>query len=92
MKWNVLPSLNLEKISGTRCLLLGAGTLGCAVSRNLMAWGVRNITFIDNGRVSYSNPARQSLYVFDDCAGSVEKASAAAAALKKIFPDIVCLD
>jgi hypothetical protein len=22
-------------------------------------WGVRDITFVDNGRVSYSNPARQ---------------------------------
>lgn len=30
-------------------------------------WGVRKLTFVDNGRVSYSNPARQSLYTHEDC-------------------------
>lgn len=27
-----------------------------------IGWGVRDITFVDNGRVSYSNPARQVNY------------------------------
>ena len=36
MRWRILPSLDLEKIATTRCLLLGAGTLGCYVSRTLM--------------------------------------------------------
>jgi ubiquitin-like modifier-activating enzyme ATG7 len=61
------PSLNTEKLQDTRCLLFGAGTLGCAVARTLIGWGVRHITLVDNGRVSYSNPARQCLFEFEDC-------------------------
>ena len=61
---------------------------GCAVARVLIGWGVRTITFIDNGKVSYSNPARQCLYTFDDCVNREHKAIAAASRLKQIYPDV----
>ncbi|KNC81847.1 hypothetical protein SARC_05852 [Sphaeroforma arctica JP610] len=90
MKWRILPGLDLDVIKDTKCLLLGAGTLGCNVARCLMGWGVRHITFVDNGYVSYSNPARQSLFSFKDCiGGGTEKAIAAAANLAEIFPGMV---
>ena len=89
MRWRLLPELELEKITNTKCLLLGAGTLGCNVARCLLGWGVRNITLVDNGTVSYSNPVRQSLFVFDDSLnGGQPKAAAAAEALRRIFPGV----
>ncbi|KAK2163569.1 hypothetical protein LSH36_77g03008 [Paralvinella palmiformis] len=96
MRWRLLPELNLEKISTTRCLLLGAGTLGCNVARCLLGWGVRTVTLVDNATISYSNPVRQSLFVFEDSLhGGKPKAETAAAALCKIFPGVkargICL-
>ncbi|GMH05504.1 hypothetical protein Nepgr_007344 [Nepenthes gracilis] len=89
MRWRALPSLNLNILSATKCLLLGAGTLGCQVARMLMAWGVRKITLLDNGRVAMSNPLRQSLYTLDDCLnGGDYKATAAEKSLKRIFPAV----
>ncbi|KAG8224919.1 hypothetical protein J437_LFUL006278 [Ladona fulva] len=89
MKWRLLPELDLNVVKDSHVLLLGAGTLGCCVARLLMAWGVRNITFVDNGRVSYSNPVRQMLFTFKDCQnGGRLKAEAAADALKEIFPGV----
>lgn len=89
MRWRALPSLDLNVLSAARCLLLGAGTLGCQVARMLMAWGVRKITFLDSGKVSMSNPLRQSLYILDDCLNGGEfKAAAAVKRLKHIFPAV----
>ena len=86
MRWRLLPELRLDAVAETRALLLGAGTLGCNVARALMGWGVRNITFVDSGKVSYSNPVRQSLFTFADAEAGEYKAVAAAAALAAIFP------
>lgn len=89
MKWRLAPDLDLDLIKQTKCLLLGAGTLGGYVSRNLLGWGVRKITFVDYGRVSYSNPVRQPLFEFEDCTGGGKpKAETAAQMLKRIYPGV----
>ncbi|KAF2303042.1 hypothetical protein GH714_012842 [Hevea brasiliensis] len=89
MRWRALPSLKLDKVSSTKCLLLGAGRLGCQVARMLMAWGIRKITLLDHGRVAMSNPVRQSLYTLDNCLnGGDFKAMAAVKSLKEIFPAV----
>lgn len=89
MRWRLAPTLDLEAVASTKCLLLGAGTLGCSVARCLVSWGVRNITFVDNGVVSYSNPARQSLYTARDCwDGGRPKCDAAAEALRAVSPAV----
>lgn len=87
MKWRLLPNLNTEMLKNdTKCLLLGAGTLGCNVARTLLGWGVRNLSIVDNGRVSHSNPVRQSLFESTDV--GKYKSMAAADALRRIFPHV----
>ncbi|KAJ5670220.1 Ubiquitin-like modifier-activating enzyme atg7 [Penicillium maclennaniae] len=89
MKWRISPTLDLEKIKHTKCLLLGAGTLGSYVARNLLGWGVKKITFVDKGTVSFSNPVRQPLFQFADCLhGGAPKAHRAAQALTEIYPGV----
>jgi len=88
MRWRALPSLDVPLLASTSCLLIGSGTLGCAVARTLLGWGLRNITMLDNGKVSYSNPSRQSLFKFQDCIEAKPKAIAAAEAIREILPDV----
>lgn len=89
MKWRISPDLDLDIIKNTKCLLLRSGTLGGYVSRNLMGWGVRKITFVDYGAVSFSNPVRQPLFTFNDCLnGGAPKAQRAAEMLKEIYPGV----
>ncbi len=58
MKWRQVPGLDLKVLQQTSCLMVGSGSLGCQVARNLVSWGYRKITFVDAGKVSYSNPVR----------------------------------
>ena len=93
MKWRMIPNLQVEQLQSTKALLIGAGTLGCNVARVLLGWGIRNIKILDYGKVSYSNPVRQSLFTIQDCnaengTGRM-KAIAAADALKTIAADVV---
>eukprot|EP00088_Acartia_fossae_P058102 TRINITY_DN6790_c0_g2_i2.p1 TRINITY_DN6790_c0_g2~~TRINITY_DN6790_c0_g2_i2.p1 ORF type:complete len:722 (+),score=145.40 TRINITY_DN6790_c0_g2_i2:45-2168(+) len=89
MKWRLVPDIDLDIVANAKFLLLGAGTLGCGVARSLLGWGARNITFLDNAKVSYSNPVRQSLYEFQDCLqGGKKKSGAAAQKLRDIFPGV----
>lgn len=51
---------------------------------------MRHISFVDNGKVSFSNPVRQPLYHFEDSLnGGALKAKSAAKNLKLIQPTVV---
>ena len=89
MKWRQMPDLDLQILKDTKCLLLGSGSLGCQVARNLLSWGYTKITFVDNGRVSYSNPVRQCLFTFEDSrAENNYKAEIAAKRLAEVYPKV----
>eukprot|EP00127_Corallochytrium_limacisporum_P006056 Clim_evm5s218 gene=Clim_evmTU5s218 len=88
MRWRLYPDLALEKLAGCKCLLVGSGTLGCNIARNLIGWGVTHVTLIDNGKVSFSNPVRQSLFTHDDAVKGKAKAEAAADRLREILPTL----
>ena len=91
MRWRMLPELDVQALVALRVLFLGAGTLGCHLARDLLAWGVKHFTFVDCGRVAYSNPVRQPLFEFSDAAapgGGKFKADAAAEALGRIRPGV----
>lgn len=92
MKWRLLPDMDPGKMNELRFLLLGSGTLGCGVARSLMGWGVRKMTFVDSGRVSFSNPVRQSLFTHRDAAEGRGKAKAAREAVEAIMPDAEVMD
>lgn len=91
MKWRLVPELDLEKISSLRCLLLGAGTLGCSVARVLLGWDITNLTIVDSSTVSHSNTVRQSLYTHEDAIQGRCKAHAAKDALLRIRPNMASI-
>lgn len=88
MTWRMAPNLKTSLMADKRFLLVGAGTLGCAVARNLLSWGVTKLTLLDCGKVDYSNPTRQSLFTFQDAVDNRLKAEAATDALKAISPSL----
>lgn len=60
------------------------------MARNLLAWGFRKITFVDYGKVSYSNPVRQCLFTFADSQRpDNNKCEVAAERLLEVFPSAV---
>eukprot|EP00917_Polyrhabdina_sp_WS-2016_P003213 GHVP01007130.1.p1 GENE.GHVP01007130.1~~GHVP01007130.1.p1 ORF type:complete len:308 (+),score=31.82 GHVP01007130.1:106-924(+) len=67
-------------------LIIGCGTLGCHIARNLLGWGVAKFTLVDSGNVNLSNLVRQSLYTTADVGRP--KAETAADAIQSIRPDV----
>mmetsp|Transcript_2688 Transcript_2688/g.6265 ORF Transcript_2688/g.6265 Transcript_2688/m.6265 type:complete len:707 (+) Transcript_2688:160-2280(+) len=88
MKWRLVPQLQPERMQELKFLMLGSGTLGCALARNLLGWGVRHITFLDSGIVNFSNPVRQSLFTHQDAVEQRGKAETAFQRARDVMPEL----
>ena len=62
--------------------------MGCCVSRVLLSWGIRSISFLDNAKLSLSNPIRQCLYTSHDLESKQYKAVLASKSIQQINPSI----
>ena len=86
-RWNARELCSAEFVSTYKDLKLLLDRV--TKSDLFQGWGVRKITFVDNGSVSFSNPVRQPLFSFEDCLnGGAKKAHRAAEALKEIYPGV----
>ncbi|UKK00717.1 autophagy protein [Theileria orientalis] len=84
--WRILPDLKIKNVTGLKVCIVGLGTLGCSVIRQLLSWGVERFVLVDMGYVN--NSTRQSLYVHKDCHKNVSKVEAAKKMIIKIRPDV----
>jgi len=76
MKWNFFKELDIEKLNNINVLICGTGTLGCNIIRNLISWGIKNISAIDYGNVNLSNISRQNLFTTEHASENISKIKA----------------
>src|SRR5215510_11251402 len=75
-----------EKLAAARVLVVGAGALGNEVLKNLALLGVGHVFIIDYDTIESTNLTRSVLYRAGD--EGQPKAHRAAAAVKRINPDV----
>lgn len=75
----------LEEVSGKKVLIVGAGTLGNEVVKNLVLSGVGDITIVDNDSYVIENLPRSTLIYNDDVGRNKAEALALRAAVKRLF-------
>lgn len=79
--------LDLEAISESRVLMVGAGALGNEVAKDLVLSGVRHLTIVDMDRVVGSNLNRCLFFAKEDARDKALKAEALARGVKELRPE-----
>lgn len=79
--------LDIDRISSSRVLVVGAGALGNEVSKNLALSGFRLINIIDMDHVVPSNLNRCIFFNMEDAGTRRNKAEAVAAGVRALAPD-----
>lgn len=78
--------IDLERLSDSHCLVVGAGALGNEVVKNLVLSGVKTITLVDMDRVVRSNLNRCVFFSEDDAAGDNFKSEIVARRAAELSP------
>lgn len=81
-----LKNFDMEIITKTKCLIIGTGTLCCNAIRNMISWGITNITVVGDETVSRIDIIKQNIYLLDDLGKN--KAKAIEKNLKKLYGKI----
>jgi len=76
---------NQETIAQSRVLVVGAGALGNEILKNLALVGFQNVVIVDLDAIEVTNLSRSVL--FSESTIGQPKASAAAAAMRRILPE-----
>jgi molybdopterin/thiamine biosynthesis adenylyltransferase len=82
-----IPWLDIERISSSRVLVVGAGALGNEVSKNLALSGYRRISIVDMDHVVLSNLNRCIFFNEEDARARRNKAEAVAAGVSAMAPN-----
>lgn len=80
--------LDVEKISNSSALILGAGALGNEVAKNLALSGLMELTIVDFDIVERSNLARCAFFTELDALKGEEKADCLARAIASLSPGL----
>ena len=81
--------IDLDALSSSNALVVGAGALGNEVVKNLILSGLRDITLIDMDRVVVSNLNRCTFFRLEDTSGSKYKAEILAERALELDPDVI---
>jgi molybdopterin-synthase adenylyltransferase len=81
-----IPWLDLDRITETRCLVVGAGALGNEVVKNLILSGFRHIELVDMDHVVRSNLNRCVFFREDDAEQGRMKSEIVAARASELDP------
>ena len=80
--------LDIERIRGARCLVVGAGALGNEVVKDLVLSGVSNITLVDMDHVVGSNLNRCVFFRDGDARDKLKKADIVSSRANELNPEV----
>ncbi len=80
--------LDLDAISETKVLMVGAGAIGNETAKDLVLSGFENITVVDMDHIVRSNLARCLFFSDSDAESGAMKAEVVSAGMKRIAPDV----